>query len=301
MKKINLFLTISMLLVGSLAYSQSYTFRVLANKGANQIKSGDSWQPLKTGASLKDSDEIKVAEDAYLGLMHVGGKSVEWREAGTFKVSDMASKVPAGKSVGAKYADFLASKMTAEAKKNRLSATGAVHRGAGDAEINVYAPSGSVQIYNDNAVIRWDPLEGDNIGYKVIVADMFEDVLLTESTNETFYKLDLNNPSVKDKDILLLSVTTSEDEDIKSQSIAIKKLPKDDMQKVDDGLGELMTDIDEESALNKYILAGFYEDQNLLIDALTNYERAIELAPEVETFKEAYEEFLLRNGLKSSK
>ena len=59
-----------------------------------------------------------------------------------------------------------------------------------------------------------------------------------------------------------------------------------------------MTDIDSETALNKYILAGFYEENNLLIDALSNYEAAIGLAPDVETFQEAYEDFLLRNGFK---
>ncbi len=299
MKRISLIMTIALLAIGTITYGQGYTFRVLANKGTNQIKSGSEWVQLKTGATLKSNDEIKVGEAAYLGLMHSGGKTLEWREAGTFKVSDLANKVPAGKSVGAKYADFLASKMTAEAKKNRLSATGAVHRGAGDEEINVYAPN-SVQVYNQVAILRWDALEGDGITYKVQLSNMFEDVLLSEETNNTFYELDLTDPKIKDSSILLFSVSTSEDEDIKSQSIAIRKLETDDKQKVDSGLGELMTDIEEESALNKYILAGFYEENNLLIDALTNYEKAIELAPEVETFKEAYEEFLLRNQLKSA-
>jgi len=49
------FLTIS-------GYSQEYAFKVLANKGANEYKSGDSWQALKTGASLKAGDELKVTE-----------------------------------------------------------------------------------------------------------------------------------------------------------------------------------------------------------------------------------------------
>ena len=290
-----------MLAIGTMAYAQSYTFKVLANKGANQIKTGDSWESLKTGASLKDSDEIKVGENAYLGLMHSGGKTMEWREAGTFKISELASKVPAGKSVGSKYADFLASKMTAEAKKNRLSATGAVHRGAGDAEINLYAPN-SVKLYNSNAILRWDALEGDNIAYKVIITNMFEDVLISQETNDTHFMLDLTDPKFENapSGYLLFSVTTAEDADIKSEGISIRKLEKDDIQKVDTGLGELMTDIEGESALNKYILAGFYEENNLIIDALTYYEKAIELAPEVDTFKEAYEEFLLRNQLKSN-
>ena len=299
MKTIKTLFTIVMLVGAMVTYGQGFTFKVLANKGANQIKSGDTWEQLKTGASLQGTDEIKVGENAYLGLMHADGKTLEWREAGTFKVSDLASKVASGSSVGSKYADFLASKMTAEAKKNRLSATGAVHRGGGEYDINVYATN-SVQIFNNAAVIRWDALEGDGITYKVKLTNMFEDVLLSQETSETTFKLDMNDPKIKQSPIVLLSVTTADDEDIKSETIAIKKLPQDDMQKVNSGLNELMSDIEDQTALNKYILAGFYEENNLLIDALTSYEQAIDMAPEVETFKEAYEEFLLRNGFKST-
>jgi cytochrome c-type biogenesis protein CcmH/NrfG len=35
-----------------------------------------------------------------------------------------------------------------------------------------------------------------------------------------------------------------------------------------------------------------------LIDAITSYEEAIKLAPDVPSFKEAYDEFLLRHGMK---
>ena len=300
MKKLQTLLTSALVIVGMIAYGQSYTFKVLANKGANQIKVGESWEPIKTGASLKATDEIKVTENAYLGLMHNGGRTLEWKEAGTFKVSDLANKVTKGASVASKYADFLASKMTAEAKKNRLSATGAVHRGGGDAQINVYVPAGRVPIFNSKGVIRWDALEGDGIVYKVYINDMFGETLITEETSNTYYNLDFNNPTIAALSMVLLTVKTSEDEDIHSREIGLTKLEQDDMQKVNSGLGELMTDVESETALNKYILAGFYEENNLLIDALSNYEAAIELAPEVETFKEAYEEFLLRNGLKAS-
>jgi cytochrome c-type biogenesis protein CcmH/NrfG len=48
-------------------------------------------------------------------------------------------------------------------------------------------------------------------------------------------------------------------------------------------------------------LAGFYEENKLFIDAITAYEQAIKLAPDVPTYQEAYEEFLLRNKLKNQK
>jgi hypothetical protein len=300
MKRLQTILTISLLAIGVIAYGQSYTFKVLANKGTNQIKVGGAWEPLKTGASLKDTDELKISDNAYLGLMHSGGRTLEWKQAGTYTVADLEAKVSKGSSVASKYADFLASKMTAEAKKNRLSATGAVHRGGADIAINVYAPE-SVSMYNPEGVMRWDALEGDGIVYKVVVKNMFDEVLITEETSDTHFNLDLNDPKIAAADYVIFAVTTADDESVKSASIALKKLPQDDMNMVNSGLTELMTDVNSETALNKYILAAFYEENNLLIDAISNYEAAVTLAPEVETFKEAYDEFLYRNGLKPLK
>jgi cytochrome c-type biogenesis protein CcmH/NrfG len=57
-------------------------------------------------------------------------------------------------------------------------------------------------------------------------------------------------------------------------------------------------DIQQETALNKFIMAGFYEENKLFVDAIGAYEEAIKLAPDVPTYKEAYEEYLLRNKLK---
>jgi cytochrome c-type biogenesis protein CcmH/NrfG len=45
-------------------------------------------------------------------------------------------------------------------------------------------------------------------------------------------------------------------------------------------------------------MAGFYEENKLFVDAIGAYEEAIKLAPDVPTYKEAYEEYLLRNKLK---
>ena len=75
------------------------------------------------------------------------------------------------------------------------------------------------------------------------------------------------------------------------------RLPGDKSEIVKENLEQLLSEVGGETALNKYILAGFYEENRLLLDALFYYEEAINLAPEVDSFKEAYEEFLFRNGL----
>ncbi|MDH5380696.1 MAG: hypothetical protein OEW75_07590 [Cyclobacteriaceae bacterium] len=299
MKTLRTILTITMIAFGLNTFAQSYAFKVLANKGTNQVKTGETWAPLKTGSTLKSTDMIKVSANAYIGLMHAAGKTIEVRDAGTYKISELEAKVPKGSGVGGKYADYLASKMTAEGQKNRLSATGAVHRALTSASINVYLPQ-SVQIYGQTAIISWEPVEGDNVTYKVNLSNMFGDNLLSEETTNTYYELDLTDNKIENNDVILLAISTADDEDVKSEVIPIKKVKEDKKAQVKQGLNELMTDVNEKTALNKYILAGFYEDNNLLVDALTSYEEAIALAPEVEYYKEAKDDFLIRNGLKKS-
>ncbi len=96
MKTLKTFLTTAMILTGIIGYSQDYAFRVMVSKGANEVKTGGEWKALKTGAQLNDTDELKVSENAYLGLMHSGGRTLEWKNAGTFKVSELAGKVSEG-------------------------------------------------------------------------------------------------------------------------------------------------------------------------------------------------------------
>ena len=122
----------AMILTASLAFGQSYTFRVLANKGSNQVKRAGttSTEALKTGATLNSGDELIVSDGAYIGLMHKSGKTTEVRTAGTKKVSDLEKNITVGStSVASRYARFVASKMNEEENTNyrsKMAATGAV-------------------------------------------------------------------------------------------------------------------------------------------------------------------------------
>jgi hypothetical protein len=281
-------------------YSQDYAFKVLANKGANEYKSGDSWQALKTGASLKAGDELKVSENAYLGLVHASGKPMELKQAGNYKVADLASKVSGGTSVLNKYTDFILSSNSAEAKKNRLSATGAVHRGA-PTMLNVFLPPPqNASIYGKTMVVEWEkPKAGGP--YVVSLKNIFEEELTKFETPETIIHIDLTDPKLANESAFLVEVMSKADANTKSEGKVVKRLPPADLERVKKAYTEISGDVKDESAFNKFIQAGFYEQQGLLIDALTSYEDAIKMAPDVEDFKQARDEFLLRNKLAQPK
>ena len=281
------------------ACAQDYAFKVLANKGNNEIKSGDSWQPLKTGASLKTGDEVRLSDNAYIGLVHNSGKPVELKAAGVHKVSSLESQVGTGSSVLNKYTDFILSSNSAESQRNRMNATGAVHRDiTSAAPINLLLPDKEHSgVFNQTAIISWEA--GAVSGpFVVTVMNMFEDVLTKEETPGNSFEIDLRESKYATETAILIEVSLKANPKQISKRHLLKKLSTAEVGKISAALEEMSPQLSDRNAMNELFLAGFYEQNELLIDAIYAYQQAIRLQPDVPTFKESYEEFLQRNKLK---
>lgn len=290
-------LTLLLTFMTAFTIAQDYAFKVLANKGTNEVKSGNDWVPVKTGASLKNDDELKLSANSYMGLVHATGKPLELKQPGSYKVSELAAQMKTGTSVLTKYTDFILSSNSAEAKKNRLSATGAVDRGD-NAAIQLMLPANQHSgIYNNVAIISW---MGSTVPgpYIVTIRNMFDDELEQMETPETSFQIDLSDPKFSKENALLIEVKSKSDPKQVSKQHLIKKLAPAEQENVKKSLSEIMGEVQEQTALNKFILAGFYEENNLFIDAISAYEEAIKLAPDVSSYKEAYDDFLIRHGIK---
>lgn len=293
-------LVFAILMTGLLAVpgvAQDFAFRVMATKGANEVKSGDTWQPIKGFMQIKLTDEIKVVDNGYLGLMHAKGSSLEVRQAGVYKVADLSQKVAGGSSLMNKYADFMLSN-NAEGKKNKLSATGAVHRGFG---LDVYLPENQYSdIFNDKVTVKWQPAKSGG-PYVVTVTDMFGEEIAKQEPQEAFVQFDLSRPEFAKQDNLLVLVYAKSDPANQSDSYLVKRLSKAHRETVQKSLADLNSGFQEDNALKHFVLASYFEEQKLFIDAIGEYEVAIKMAPDVDAYKEAYEDFLLRNRLKDNK
>ncbi len=274
------------------AQSPTYTFKVLVSKGKTEIKSASAWQTIKVGASLKATDEVKIAENAYLGLIHTNGKPLEIREAGSFKVSELVSRLGTGTSVLNKYTDFILS--SNQEKTNRLSATGAVHRGAKDVVIVYLSGAERAELYGDKLAIQWssDEVKGP---YQVVFTTLLDDELDRFDVTENQLIISLNEHGLKDEYEIMVKVVSKENPGKGSKDYIIKRLRPADREKFTKVIDDVAS-IQEETALSKYYMAGIYEENFLLNDALTAYQEAIKLAPDVALYKEAYTEFLKRLG-----
>ena len=288
------------------AIAQDYAFRVLASKGQNMVKKGTAaWQPLKTGAKLNSGEEVKLVANGYLGLVHSSGKTMELKEASVYNIAKLSSELGSGtQSIASKYADFVMSKMSPdqreENRKKYASVTGAAERGSEDASINIFMPQ-SVSVLNTKATVRWEPVRDDAV-YVVNLKNLFEEKIMVVETSDPYYTIDFDNEQIKNaivENLIIVRVSLKDDESIASKNAAIELMTDEDAQTYQVELSGLEQNIGQESSINDLILAEFYEENGLILDALTSYEDAVKLSPDVEYFQEAYDEFLIRNGLKS--
>ncbi|QOI97222.1 MAG: hypothetical protein HRU69_06840 [Flammeovirgaceae bacterium] len=279
------------LITTSVAFAQTYAFKVLVSKGKTEVKSGEAWSAIKVGANLNASDEVKVAENSYLGLMHASGKPLEVKEAGNYNLADLAARLSKGSTVLNKYTDFILS--SEEDKKNKLAATGAVHRDVKMA-LTVFLPQTS-EHFGDKLAVSWQN-PGASTQADVIVMDLGEDELARYKVDGNSLLIDLNDPKLKGTQHYLIRVVSKDGNE--SARCGIKRLRGNRKTEVETAWNEVNTSFGEQTALELYVQAGFFEQNLLLTDALTAYKQAADMAPEVDMYRESYEAFLQRLGFK---
>jgi hypothetical protein len=295
---VRLVIVLAFLLVTNVLFAQTYAFKVLVSKGKTEVKTANNWQSIKVGASLKPTDEVKVGENAYLGLIHASGKPLEVRDAKTYKVSELVSKMTPGTSVLNKYTDFILSSEVQ--KKNRLSATGAVHRGPivpKDVILAFLPESDLSKVYGDHVLIEWST-ENVKGPYQVILSNLMEEDIARIDATEPFITISLSDEKFKREPQIMVRIIAKDKPGSGSKNYIIKRLQKDERMKIDSLTQQFSPGMDQTSALAKYVMAGFYEENLLLIDALTAYREAYAAAPDVELYKTACEEFLKRMEFK---
>lgn len=304
-KFVSIAITTMLLFAFGFANGQGYTFRVLANKGQNKVKKEGAATAvaLKTGATLSSGDELIASQGAYIGLMHKSGKTLEVRTPGTKKVSDLAKMVSTkSASVSSRYANFLAKKMNEKEQPNyraRLNATGAVSRAlAGDAAITALIPAEDASVLGTKAIVTWESPEGieDNT-YIVTVKNIFDEEILKNEVSGNAVELDFTSGEMQNEEGLwIINIAAKENQDVSSGDIAIKRPENPDMYA--EGLTSLKAEVAEDSPLNKVIYASFYEENGLIVDALTAIEEAIQMNPDIEDFKILKKDIIERNGIK---
>jgi hypothetical protein len=164
-------------------------------------------------------------------------------------------------------------------------------------DVTVFLPATPNQnIYNDELVVNFEAkVPGPFI---VTLKNMYEDELMKKETPETSVSFDLSATKLANESSILVQVKPKSEANKETEKYTVKRLSAIDREKIKKALADVMPEVKDGTAMDYLVLAGFYENHNLLIDALAAYEKAMTLAPDVPSFKDSYETFLYRNKLK---
>ncbi len=277
--------------------AQDYMFKVIVNKGSNQFRSGSSmeWKAISTGLALKGNDELKTVNNVYLGLVHSSGKTMVFQKMGIFKVFSLESSLQnIKKGLPSKYTDFVIENiLTTENETD----PGKGMRPRGEDEIHLLIPK-IFEVFNREFIVSWNAYDGmDDASYSVEIMDLFNEPLSSVSTNDTLVVVDLNRSEFQGQKLLIIRVYLNTEPKIKSADYTISEISEERKTKLREELDSFSDAIDEGSPVDQIMLAGYFEMNELMVDAAYHYHLAIQLAPELEDVKKLYIAFLRRNGL----
>lgn len=298
MKRIILSSIFSLVFSGVL-FSQEAVFSVILNKGDNFLSSQNEKSSIRLGAKLMSSDYIQIEPNGYVALVHEqSGASVELAKEGIYKISQLESKLRLQPTtVLAKYGKFLMKKLNPDDEGNQnLNVTGAVERGD-IGLLKVDLPKVN-DLYGNRVFITWN--QADDIqDYVVTIKDKLDEMIVQRSVKGTSMVMDLDEPRLRDEKMIIFSVHAQNNEDLRSPDFGIKRLDDKSSQLIGNELANLKMVANSEKVVDHLLIASFFEENQLIADAITYYHVARSISPDADGFNKLYENFLLRNGLRN--
>ena len=297
MKKLTL-LSAFILLMTIMASAQDPAFTIILSKGTNTHGVDGALNQVILGETLMDNEEVNIADGGYMAIVHdKSGISLELQKGGSYKVSDLIQHVSEqSNTVLSKYGKFLMSKLNPEGTGNQnLNVTGAVERGDADF-IKVFLPM-VTNVYGDELLITWQQTD-DLQDYVVTIKDSRDQVIMKQDVKGNKYKLSFESSMLMDKKLLIVNVRSKSNQSFLSKDYGINRISEDQKQGIKYEYEHLVDIADADNVISKLLIASFFEENELLGDAISYYDQAFALSPDTDGFDKLYNNFLYRNNLK---
>jgi len=321
MKPFKYLILSALFLATSLVHAQDYEFKVVASHG--QVHKANSNSRLWAGVQLSRKDEVVVGTASYLGLVHKSGKTVEIKSPGTYSIAELSAKVGKSQSsTTSKYVNYVVGEM-AKAEKQDINTnhrrymdiTGSVQRAllgkvaaVLPEEVVLYEPKLYLELFATDAKTKYK-------GYKVEIKTLFEaesesgnalKVFVIEGNKGEIDLSFLREEGLREKlglfqeEPFMMTITPIE-KDSKENSASLGGASMYSLRllapgdKLYEEVSQELGNESVETAVDYLLKAAYFEDKGLFADALRCYNKAIELAPEVEAFRSAKVDFVARH------
>ena len=304
MKKLAIILFAACLSSG--VYAQEVVFKTLAAKGTCMVQRGanpDEYTPIATGLKIFQEDKIIITgSTSYVGLVSLDGKALELKKGGVYYVKDLSKALSSQEtSMAQKYLNLLVNDMSKvdDNTARNMKYTGSVERSVENKDIVVFLPE-TTKIAGTTGEIQWFPKATVN-SYNVKIVDLYEEALFSETTSEKTIAIDFSSIGMNPGQIYKMQVADANNPESNSGFISLQVPTRSEMAKYETDLKMLRSEVPENSAIGDMVIATYFEEQELFLNAIPYYESAIEKEPNIVEFQDAYNMFLFKIGLESVK
>ncbi|MBL1213638.1 MAG: hypothetical protein D8M61_09860 [Ignavibacteriae bacterium] len=281
-------------------YSQKQLFTIIASGGNSEIKhNGETnWQKISTGKKIFTGDTIKIFAKGYLGLAHSTLNTVELNEEGIYSADTLAAQIDlTSKTVTKKLVAFIIDEM-AEKKKStgEMRTLGAVVRLSRE-KIDVNLPS-DVFLFDTTFTFSWYPNSSSEEYIFQLLNPSLKTIYMKE-TSDTVLNLDLQDLNLQETETYKWLVFDRENDKSASDTINFNVISKARKNSIKNDLYSLsLENNDDQELLSHLILAAYYKENHLYLEAIKEYKKIVEMQPNVDEFWEEYLQFLIDVGLK---
>jgi hypothetical protein len=287
---------IVLLSLPTIAFSQGdEIFKIIACKG--KITLQRTKKAVAVGAGLNSADQLRMEGPVYLGLVHKSGKALEIRQEGVVVVSDLLKSVSSKQNGMDKLVGFVVQSVAgAQEGKNIKSAS--VEMSLNVNKLRLISPR-TTKTIDDEMNFTWSgSVDGKPATYLFTIADAGQNIRYKKELTETQLSVNVKALGLEKDRCYYWSVTQVGANAPSVESYCLYMVNDAEMASLN---GQLKTLRDEQnaqpSALEKLMLASFYEQNGLTYRAMTAYKEAATIGGDVEIFSDSYREFLRRTGV----
>lgn len=290
----------------SASLSAQEVFSVLATKGDVQLqrKGEGTWVKVFTGSKLNKTDNIKVGEDAYVGLVHLkSGKAKEIRNPGTISLSELEKQMSANSSVGSKVVAYVTQDVTGSSGKfqdyrKSMANLGSIER-ATKGTVTPELPR-KTSFIDSIVTFNWVTDKrareaAKQSGYVFEISNRMGTPIYTKETKDTFVVMNVEKLNLKHGEHYYWRVNLKDNNGGEEDAQPFTILDNNTRKSIQHDLKAFNEE--EPNPLNKIMLARYYESKDLIMNAMKAYQEAIEMAPDVVEYRELYAMFLDRHEM----
>jgi hypothetical protein len=97
---------------------------------------------------------------------------------------------------------------------------------------------------------------------------------------------------------MIINVRAKSNQSFISKDYGINRISEGQKQSIKTEYEHLVDMADSNNVISKLLIASFFEENDLLGDAISYYDQALALSPDTDGFEKLYNNFLYRNELK---